>query len=414
MSILLPILIKDFSFGEYGKTIVMTIFYFGMFVGAVGAGSLADRVGRRRMLLFSSFFQTAATIAYAFARSNGFLCFVVFVYGIVYGLSLPLSTTMMAEITPMAQRGRSIVLINACIGIGQLYGILLAFVVLEDIRHGDWRRVMLAASGGCFALLVLTFALLLESPRYLLAAHGEIAGTEHEGVLVLKRMAIANGADLDIRSEQVAALEEWRVRRFTDAAAARCAALCGPRRTLTLALWVQWGLVHVVAIGQLQALPFVLPKGPKTYEDMALALLGEFPAFLFSIYFMENKSFGRKNTLLAFFLLCAVTNLLCYLNLQLEVSIFFSRLTIRVCLAMLYVYTNEAYNTLLRTTAMGWACGVARISTCLMPVVLFKLIDINPFAPFLLFTFTSLISAWCAYLLPFDTTLKPLDFVAAD
>jgi hypothetical protein len=72
---------------------------------------------------------------------------------------------------------------------------------------------------------------------------------------------------------------------------------------------------------------------------------------------------------------------------------------------MLYVFTNEAYNTLNRTTAMGFACGAARIATCLMPVIVFYIVELNVFYPFLFFFILALLSTYFTYLLPFDTAL---------
>jgi MFS family permease len=65
MSILLPILKNEFSLTNETKTYLMTLYYFGMFVGAVGAGSLADLKGRRSLLLYSAGFQTLLVLIFS-------------------------------------------------------------------------------------------------------------------------------------------------------------------------------------------------------------------------------------------------------------------------------------------------------------------------------------------------------------
>jgi len=59
---------------------------------------------------------------------------------------------------------------------------------------------------------------------------------------------------------------------------------------------------------------------------------------------------------------------------------------------------------------MGWATGMGRFGTCLMPFFVHGVFEIDTFLPFLLFSFMSLICIYCAYKLPYDTTGKYLDF----
>ncbi len=59
-----------------------------------------------------------------------------FIYGIIYGLTLPLSTTLYSEISSMNARGKGIIFINFCVGIGKLYAILLGYIILDGINKG--------------------------------------------------------------------------------------------------------------------------------------------------------------------------------------------------------------------------------------------------------------------------------------
>lgn len=64
---------------------------------------------------------------------------------------------------------------------------------------------------------------------------------------------------------------------------------------------------------------------------------------------------------------------------------------------MLYTFTTEVYNTNYRVLGIGWATGMGRLGTCIMPFYLFPLINIDPVYPFYLFTFFCLICAYCTF-----------------
>ncbi len=40
---------------------------------------------------------------------------------------------MYSEISPIEQRGKGIVCINSAVGLGKLYGVLMAFLIMSDI-----------------------------------------------------------------------------------------------------------------------------------------------------------------------------------------------------------------------------------------------------------------------------------------
>jgi MFS transporter, putative metabolite:H+ symporter len=125
-------------------------------------------------------------VIFSLTTSSSLLLFIVFIYGLVYGMSLPLSTTMMAEITPASYRGKSIVLINACICIGQISGIILVSCILETISSGNWRLIIRLGSLSSALLLYLSYEYLLESPRYILASSTIINSKNNEGIQILK------------------------------------------------------------------------------------------------------------------------------------------------------------------------------------------------------------------------------------
>lgn len=68
-----------------------------------------------------------------------------FLYGFTYGFTVAITTSVFAEITPKKYRGKGILFLNFCISIGKLYGLLLAYIFLNDFVSGNWRTMMICS-----------------------------------------------------------------------------------------------------------------------------------------------------------------------------------------------------------------------------------------------------------------------------
>lgn len=91
------------------------------------------------------------------------------IYGIIYGFSIPLTTSMISEITPLKFRGKSLVLINFFVSIGKLYGCLLAYIFLENFTKGNWRLMMITSGISSLLVFLGSIFILKESARFLIA-----------------------------------------------------------------------------------------------------------------------------------------------------------------------------------------------------------------------------------------------------
>jgi len=76
---------------------------------------------------------------------------------------------------------------------------------------------------------------------------------------------------------------------------------------------------------------------------------------------------------------------------------------------MLYPFTAESYPTLMRTIGFGWASGVGRIGSTIIPFIMFSLIEYDVYSSFLLFAVCSLVGVYASITLPFDTMGRSLD-----
>ncbi|TCZ57303.1 MFS transporter [Roseicella aquatilis] len=137
---------------------------FGLMVGAFVFGPLADRWGRKPVLVATTAFFGAATVASAFAPDIGWLVALRFVTGIGLGGAMPAAITLTAEFCPERRRSSLVTLMFCGFTIGSAAAGLAASAIVA--AYG-WQGLLVL--GGVLPLLLVPvlWALLPESPRYL-------------------------------------------------------------------------------------------------------------------------------------------------------------------------------------------------------------------------------------------------------
>lgn len=107
-------------------------------VGSFGAGLLADRYGRRRMLSACILVYSLATFACGFARTVRELAVLRFAVGLGMGGEWNTGATLVAETWPASWRGRALGIVQSSWAIGYALAAMTAGVVLA---RASWRAV---------------------------------------------------------------------------------------------------------------------------------------------------------------------------------------------------------------------------------------------------------------------------------
>ena len=173
--------------------LAMSVALIGCMIGATLCGSLADRIGRRWLLIVSSlifFFSALGTGA--FNSFTAFLC-ARFVGGIGIGVASGLSPMYIAEVSPSDIRGRLVSLNQMTIVLGILGAQVTNWLIANDIQGGiitadswnalmGWRWMFWAAAvpSAAFFLLALFVP---ESPRWLL-----LKGRRKDAEQIIRRL----------------------------------------------------------------------------------------------------------------------------------------------------------------------------------------------------------------------------------
>ncbi|HLE51237.1 MAG TPA: MFS transporter [Anaerolineales bacterium] len=121
---------------------------------SIPAGSLSDRVGRRRVLLAGWLLYGLVYLGFAAARSGVQIWLLYAVYGVYYALTEGTARALVADLVPQAQRGTAYGLFHAGVGFAALPASLIAGVLWQGV--GRWAGFGPAAPfffGAALALL---------------------------------------------------------------------------------------------------------------------------------------------------------------------------------------------------------------------------------------------------------------------
>ena len=152
--------------------------FAGMWLGSVGFGFVADRMGRRAIFTWSLVWYSLATAIMAFQHSAAGIDLWRFIAAIGVGLEQVTIDTLLPELVPPAKRGRAFAINQgiefAAVPLVALLGWLL--VPLHPYGLEGWRWVALIGATGALAAWWLRLAV-PESPRWL-ALHGRDEAAE--------------------------------------------------------------------------------------------------------------------------------------------------------------------------------------------------------------------------------------------
>jgi SP family sugar:H+ symporter-like MFS transporter len=170
---------NDFPLSPFLQGAIVASLLLGAMIGAACAGRLADRLGRRHLIIAAAVIFTGGALLAAFAPGVWVLIVARFIIGLAVGSAALVVPLYLAEIAPTEVRG-------AIASLNQLMivcGILAAFVVNAILASsGDW-RLMLGLAAVPSLILLVGMLFMPETPRYLVHA-----GEEEEAHQVLEEL----------------------------------------------------------------------------------------------------------------------------------------------------------------------------------------------------------------------------------
>jgi SP family galactose:H+ symporter-like MFS transporter len=156
---------QAFSLSSTMQEIVVSAVLIGAVIGAIVGGILADRFGRRRMIILAGIIFTMSAIGTALAPTVGTLIAGRIVVGIAIGIASFTSPMYMSEISPKRIRG-SLVSINQ---LAVTIGIVIAYLVDYALSGIQGWRFMFGIAAIPSIILVVAMWRMPASPRWLMS-----------------------------------------------------------------------------------------------------------------------------------------------------------------------------------------------------------------------------------------------------
>jgi putative MFS transporter len=364
LSFLLAPIRGEFKLDATGAGLIASATFVGMFIGAAAAGRLADRYGRRTVFTVTLIVFSIGSALSALAPTYETLLAARVIAGLGLGGELPVVATLVSELSPRAQRGRMIVLLESF----WAYGTILAGIVaITVVANYGWRWGF--AVGALPALYVAYLRRALpESPRFLAEK-----GRAPEADAVVRRVERAGGGALLTLAPAIAPTRAGRT-RMAELWTGRYA-----RRTAML--WILWFGVVLTYYAMFLWIPSLLvargfdaARPGQANMLFFLSTLAQVPGYFSAAWLVER--WGRKPTLVVFLLGTAVSAFM-FGNIGAGTDVAHANLVL-LWLSLLsffnlgawgvvYTYTPELYPTSIRATGAGVAAAVGRVGGIVGP-----------------------------------------------
>ncbi len=405
LSFVLVALAREWGLSQGQVGVAISVGLCGMFVGAVASGTLADRYGRRAIMMVTLLVYSVATGLTALAWGYGVLLVLRFVTGLGLGGELPVASTLVSEVAPARHRGRMVVLLESFWAYGWILAALVGYLVIPEF---GWRVAFLVGALPALYVIVLRRGL-PESPRYLLRK-----GRHEEAREAASRLGVETG-EMGREEAGEGAVRGAGLRALWSGAYARRTAM----------LWVLWFGMVFSYYGIFTWLPQILATSGyglvRSFEFVLLITLAQVPGYFSAAYLVER--WGRKPTLVGYLLGCAAATLLFGLRgLGAEASeaelILWGSLVSFFNLGawgVLYGYTPELYPTAVRGSGAGWAAGIGRVGGIAGPYVVGLMLGapaLGTLAVFSMFAAVLLVIAVNVWLLGEETRGRTLDEIS--
>ncbi|KHM49374.1 MAG: MFS transporter [Anaerovibrio sp.] len=362
IAFVLPVLAKEWGLSPEQMGWIGSIGLIGMALGAVISGTLADRIGRKKVFTITVLMYALATGMCALAWSYESLLFFRFLVGFGLGGELPVAATLMSEYAPTKLRGRFIVLLESFWGIGWLVAACISYLIIPQF---GWKIAFVI--GTLPALYVFLIRLHMpESVRYLISKNKIEEAKEIILDLEKKLHVISKPFEKSLTAAEMGSTNEKTpgpLSLFNSSYMKR-----------TIMLWLAWFGIVYSYYGIFMWLPsIVFQQGfavVKTFEYVLIMTIAQLPGYYCAAWLVDV--IGRKYTLSIFLLMSGVASYF-FGNAASPETLLLWGATMSFfnlgAWGVIYTYTPELYPTSIRALGSGWAAGFGRIGGMIAPAL---------------------------------------------
>lgn len=360
----MPQLVSEWKLSPAEVGLIISAGYVGQIFGAVIFGSLAERLGRLRVLFITILLFVSMDIACLFAWSGASMMLFRFLQGVGTGGEVPVASAYINEFVGAEKRGRFFLLYEVIFPIGLMFAGMAGFFLVPVY---GWKAMFIVGLIPSVLTIPLRW-LMPESPRWL-ASKGRMA--EANAVVgLLEKSATRRGLALPepiVRpiDPKTAAKSDWRE------------LFRGIYLKRTLTIWALWLTAYMVNNGLITWLPtlykqfFHLPLQTSLAYGWITSGVGVIASIVCALLI---DRVGRRRWYITAFLLAtlpllALTLLGATSAIEVLVLATAAYAILQTITFSLYLYSSELYPTRLRAVGTGFGSAWLRAGSSIGPLL---------------------------------------------
>jgi MFS transporter, AAHS family, 4-hydroxybenzoate transporter len=353
-----PTLAREWGLTKGALGPVFSAGLFGLMIGALIFGPLADRIGRKKIIILSTLAFGLGALVTAFVQDVNTLLAIRFLTGLGLGGAMPNAIALTSEFNPRRRRATMVMIMFCGFSVGAALGGLLAAALIPQF---GWRSVFIVGGVAPLLLVPVLTRRLPESVRFLALTGGANERVAALLALMAPKAVFAPSTQFVIHEPGLAGIPVLHL--FRD-----------HRTLVTLLLWVVFFMSLLDLYFLSNWLPTVLNDlGATVSASAAIGSMLQVGGVVgtFALGSIIDRFSFRALALVYFVAVFAVAAIG-----QLGHSVVFVTMAIFAagfCIVGGQIAANALaagyYPTSLRATGVGWALGIGRVGSIVGPLV---------------------------------------------
>lgn len=368
VAFLMPTIKTAFALDNSQLGLVASASPFGFLFGAIVAGYLGDRIGRKKVMMYSLVVYAVASLVAALAGNFEIFLVARIITGVGGGAESAIIAPFLSEFVPRHRRGWFIGALAGFFSFGFVAAALIGRFVVPLPEGWRWAQVITFLP----IIMVLWWRRSVpESPRFLINS-GEVLRAEHIVDSFEQKVRAATRAELppvDESGSLELEPEKYSMRKAL-------AYLWGPKMWKTTAVtWLIWFVITFSYYGFFSWIPTLLvAKGltvTKSFDFSLFIYLAQIPGYFSAAWLSERLD--RKHTIAIYMVGSAISAF--WLSQMTDPAMItmagvFLSFFLNGTYAGVYAYTPEVFPTWLRATGVGLSSSFGRVGSITAPLII--------------------------------------------